>query len=47
MEILSVKYLGYFRAKCEKDRMVREMKRTGVSHHYVPCVVNPGEKCKH
>lgn len=33
MEILSVKYLGYCRARCKRDRMEREMKGTGIS----PC----------
>lgn len=46
VEILSVKYLGYFRARCKKDRMAGKMKGAGVSHQHVPSVVNPKDKCK-
>lgn len=39
VEILWVKYLGSFRAKCKKDSLAKEMKATGEPHQRVPGVV--------
>lgn len=46
MEILSVKYLGYCRARCKRGQDGEGDERDGLYHH-VPRVVYAVDKCKH